>query len=133
MADLKVKILDEKQKEMEIENIQVASPLRKEFTIKLNEPLKEEQKRYYNVIYEVEETQPIFEHIFLINCKKFTLSFTYSSEENFDNLKLFHISSQDREKKLIPHDPNPKRGVFTQFTWNLEKGVKEKDIVRLEW
>ena len=133
MAELKVKILDEKENELEIENIQVASPLRKEFTIKLKEPLKKEQKRHYNVIYEVEEPNPIFEHIFLINSEKFSLTFTYPSGEQINSIKLFHISSQDREKKLVSQDPNTKRGLFTQITWNLENGVKEKDIIRLEW
>jgi len=134
MAELNVKIFDENQKELDIENIQVASPLRKEFTIKLNEPLKKDQRdRHYNIIYEVEEPKPIFEHVFLINSKKFTLSFTYPSEEKINSIKLYHISTQDREKKLIPQDPNTKRGLFTQINWNLENGVNEKDIIRLEW
>ena len=133
MDELKVKIFDENKNELEIESIQVASPLRKEFTIKLKEPLRKEQKRSYNVIYEVEEQKPIFEHIFLINSKTFTLSFTYPSGEKINTVKLFHISSQDREKKLLTPDPNTKRGLFTQITWNFENGVNENDIIRIEW
>ena len=133
MDELKVKILDENENELEIENIQVASPLRKEFTIKLKDPLRKEQKRHYNVIYEVEEPKPIFEHIFLVNSEKFSLTFTYPSGDKINSIKFYHISSQDREKKLIAQDPNTKRGLFTQITWNLENGVKEKDIVRAEW
>ena len=133
MDELKVKILDEKENELEIENIQVASPLRKEFTVKLKEPLTKEHERHYNVIYEVEEPKPIFEHIFLIDSEKFSFTFTVPSDQNINDIQLYHISSQDREKKLVTKPSSPKRGLFTQITWNLENGIKEKDIIRLEW
>lgn len=132
MDELNVKIFDEDKNELEIENIQVATPLRKEFTIKLKEPLRKEQKRYYNVVYQVKEPKPIFEHIFLINSKKFSFSFSYHNEDKINSIKLYHISSQEWEKKLLTHDVT-KHGSFTQITWNLENGVNEKDIIRLEW
>jgi len=133
MAELNVKIFDENQKELNIENIQVASPLRKEFTIKLHDPLRHNQKnRHYNIIYQVEEPKPIFEHMFLVNSKKLTFTFTYLTNNKTLNPKLYHISTEDREKKLLPY-PHTKSGLFTQVTWNLENGFSEKDIIRLEW
>ena len=130
---MNVRIFDEKNKDVKIDSIQVASPLRKEFTIKLNEPLKPGQKnRYYNVIYEVDETKPLFEHMFLVTSEIFSLKFSFPSEKNLEP-KLFHIGTKTRERDLVPHNPNIKKGLATQVTWKLENGVAEKDIIRLEW
>ena len=133
MAELNVKIFDEKNKEVKIDSIQVASPLRKEFTVKLNEPLQSGQKnRHYDIIYEVEEPQPIFEHMFLVSAEEFSLTFSFPSNENLQP-KLFHVGTEKREKNLVPHDPNLKKGLFSQISWKIEKGISEKDIIRLEW
>ncbi len=133
MAELNVKIFDENKKELNIENIQVSSPLRKEFTIKLHEPLRRNQKnRHYNVIYEVEEPKPVFEHMFLVNSEKFTFTFTYPNNNDALKPKLFYISTEDREKKLISLSTT-KSGMLTQMKWNLENSISEKDIIRLEW
>ena len=112
----------------QFENFHVDNEGRGSYTIEI---FSETTK--YSVNYEVEEPRPIFEHIFLINSQKFSLSFTYPSEEKIDTMKLYHISSQDREKNLVTPEPNPKRGLFTQLMWKIENGIKEKDIIRLEW
>jgi hypothetical protein len=132
--ELKVIASDERGNELQIKSINVDSPLRKEFSIKLNEPVFQGQTgRLYSVKYESEEPGRFFENLFLLNSKKLTVQFTYPTENKMKKPNLFIIRHQDREKKLLDSDPNIKQGVSTTMKWDVEMGINEKDIIRLEW
>ena len=132
--ELNVKASDERNNELQIKSINVDSPLRKEFSIRLNEPVFQGQiGRLYSVKYEVEEPTKFFENLFLLNSKKLTVQFSCPTESKIKKPNLFMIRHQNREKKVVDFDPNIKQGVSTTFNWEIETGVKEKDIVRLEW
>ena len=132
--ELNVKATDEKNNELQIKSINVDSPLRKEFSIKLNEPVFEGQTgRLYSVKYEAEEPGKFYENLFLLNAKKLTIQFTYPSEIKSKTPNLYLLQHDNRVKKLLDYDPNIKQGVATTMKWDIEEGIKEKDIVRLEW
>jgi len=132
--ELNVKATDEKNNELQIKSINVDSPLRKEFSIKLNEPVFEGQTgRLYSVKYEAEEPKKFYENLFLLNAKKLTIQFTYPTETKSKTPNLYLLQHDNREKKLLDYDPNIKQGVATTMKWDIEEGIKEKDIVRLEW
>lgn len=131
---LNVRASDERNNELQIKGINVDSPLRKEFTIKLNEPVFQGQTgRLYSVKYEAEEPSNFFENLFLLNSKKLTVQFSFPTDAKMKKPTLFLIQHEDREKKLLDPDPNVKQGVSTTLKWNIESGISEKDIVRLEW
>ncbi len=132
--ELNVRATDERNNELQIKSINVDSPLRKEFSIKLNEPVFQGQSgRLYSVKYEAEEPKGFFENLFLLNSKKLSVQFTYPTESKMRQPSLYMIRHQNREKKLIDYDPNLKQGVSTTMNWNIEAGINEKDIIRLEW
>ncbi len=133
-SELNVKLLDECDKELKLKSIHIDSPLRKEFTLKFSSPVyKGEKNRKYSVIYEAEEPKPTYEHFFWINTKKLTVNFSYPSNCGLKNPKLYYISREDREKKLVEYEPQIKQGILTQITWKLQNEVFERDIIKLEW
>lgn len=133
-SELKVKVLDENNQELKIKSIHVDSPLRKEFTIKFNKPVyQEQQNRHYTLIHEIEEQNPIFEHFFLINSDKLTVNFRFPTNSGANEPKLYLIRNDDREKNLMEAIPISRRGLLTEVTWEIPNGVNEKDIMRLEW
>jgi hypothetical protein len=132
--ELNVKSTDERNNELQIKGINVDSPLRKEFSIKLNEPVFQGQTgRLYSVKYEVEEPERFFENLFLLNSKKLTVQFTFPTQNKMNKPNLYMIQQYNREKKLLGYDPSIKQGVTTTMKWVIETGIKEKDIIRLEW
>ena len=131
---LHVKAYDENEKELEIDGISVDTEYRKEFTLKLNEPvLKGDKNRKYTIVYEVEHPHRFFEHLFLINTENLSVNFNFPTNGSISEPKLYLIASKDREKTLIPMKPDSKKGVVTQVEWKIPSGVMEKDLVRLEW
>ena len=132
--ELNVKAADEKNNELQIKSINVDSPLRKEFSIKLNEPVFQGQTgRLYSIQYQVEEPKKFYENLFLLNSDKLIVSFTYPTQTKGGKPSLYLIRHDDREKKMVDYDPNIKQGISTTLNWNIENGIKEKDIIRLEW
>ena len=61
------------------------------------------------------------------------MQFTFPTESKIKKPNLFMIRHENREKDLVDFNPNIKQGVSTTLNWEIEAGVKEKDIVRLEW
>ena len=131
--ELKVRVLDENQKELQIIGINVDTTVRKEFRIKLSKPVfKGDSGRKFSVIYEVEEPKNHYENLFLINSNRLCVRFIYPTEEKL-NPQLYAIQEKDREKRLLDRHPTKKEGVLTQLEWIKIDGVQEKDLIRLEW
>jgi len=70
--------------------------------------------------------------MFLINSEKFSLRFIFPTETKL-NPQLYSIENKNREKKLLDRIPTKKEGVVTQLEWKKVDGIKENDIIRLEW
>lgn len=129
---LNVKTLDNDGKELKILGVNVDAPFWKEFTLKLNKPLFRGEKIKYSINYKSEEPNNYHENMFLINSEKFSLRFIFPTETNL-NPQLYAIENKDREKKLVERIPTKKEGVVTQLEWKKVDGIKENDIIRLEW
>lgn len=133
-AELDVKASDEKNRDLQIKGINVDSPFRKEFTLKLNDPVfSGDENKSFSVRYHSEEPDRFFENMFLINTQKFILKFSFPTNEGVDKPKLYHIKHQDRDKKILDMDPDIKQGVVTQVKWEIDSGISENDMIRLEW
>jgi len=131
--DLNVRSFDENQNELQIIGINVDTPSRKEFTIKLNKPVfKGEKNQKFSITYKVEEPKNYFENLFLINAKKLTFRLIFPTEINLKP-KLYAIHEKNREKKLLDMEPTKKEGILTQVEWVKDDGINEKDLLRLEW
>jgi len=129
---LNVKTLDDDERELKILGVNVDAPFWKEFTLKLNKPLFHGDKITYSINYKSEEPNNYHENMFLINSKNFSLRFIFPTEIHL-NPQLYAIENKDREKKLVERIPTKKEGVVTQLEWKKVDGIKENDIIRLEW
>jgi hypothetical protein len=129
---LNVKSIDNDGRELKILGINVDAPRWKEFTLKLNKPLFRGDKIKYSINYKSEEPSNYHENMFLINSEGFSLRFIFPTETNL-NPQLYSIDNKDREKKLVERNPSKKEGVVTQLEWKKVDGIKENDIIRLEW
>lgn len=131
--ELNIRVTDENKEELKIMGINVDAPYRKEFTTKLNKPIFESDKnRKYSISYECDEPYNYCENQFLINSEKFSLEFIFPTNAKL-NPKFYVIQKKDREKKILDIIPNIKQGLFTQIEWKKDDGIKENDIIRLEW
>jgi hypothetical protein len=129
---LNVKTLDDDGRELKILGVNVDAPFWKEFTLKLNKPLFRGDKIKYSINYKSEEPNNYHENMFLINSEEFSLRFIFPTETNL-NPQLYAIENKDREKKLVERIPTKKEGIVTQLEWKKVNGIKENDIIRLEW
>jgi len=130
--ELNVKAYDEKNDELSVNGINVDSPFRKEFTLRLNSPVFKGDKGRYSVEYVVEEPKKYYENLFLINSDNLTVTFNFPTD-SIKHPKLYAIEKTSREKKLLDMDPDIKKGVRTQVKWKKIDGILEKDLIRLEW
>ena len=129
---LNVKTFDDDGKELKISGVNVDAPFWKEFTLKLNKPLFRGDKIKYSINYKSEEPNNYHENMFLINSEEFSLRFIFPTKTNL-NPQLYAIENKDREKKLVERIPSKKEGIVTQLEWETVDGIKENDIIRLEW
>jgi len=130
--DLNVKTFDDNGKELKVLGVNVNAPFWKEFTLKLNKPLFRGDKIRYSINYKSEEPTNYHENMFLINSDEFSLRFIFPTEIKI-NPQLYAIENKNREKKLLDRIPTKKEGVVTQLEWKKVDGIKENDIIRLEW
>lgn len=132
--ELNVHVYDETNNhELKITKIDIDRPYENEFTIKFKPPAFQGDRRSYTVKYTSEEPQKIWENHFLINSKKFRLSFVFPAKEKVIDPYLYVIQDKTNEKKNIDKDPEIRRGVNTIVTWNNLNGISKNDIVILEW
>ncbi len=133
-ADLNVRAVDEKGKELKIAGINLDTPKRKEFTIKLDEPVfSTDGERRYTIEYLVEEPKRSFENVFLINSEKLHVTFDFPAYEDIKEPKLYTITNHTGEKKLLKVNYKANVGLRTQLRWKKEDGIFENDMIRLEW
>lgn len=74
-ADLNVVIKDENNKKIKITSLNVNRPERKEFIVKLNKPIKPNQKSVLKLEYDWEEPERKFFYTLSTDCKKFKYEF----------------------------------------------------------
>ena len=131
-GDLNVKAYDENNNNLEIAGINLDTENKKEFSLKLNKPLFQNDKnKEYTITYETEFQNNFYEEFSPINIEEFSIEFVFSTN-NSVHPKLYLISFKDRQKS-IQEELDLKRGVTTQIKWVKLKNFKFKDIVRLEW
>ncbi|WP_179361515.1 adenylate/guanylate cyclase domain-containing protein [Nitrosopumilus cobalaminigenes] len=128
--DLDVKAFND-DVELQIKSINVDTDFIKEFTIKFEHPVFENEDMEFTITYASEAAKNEFNNKFLINAKKFDLIFSYSSNLKIKNPKAKLI--QNETEKQINIEPNIKRGIFTQVYWDTIKDISIGDEIELIW
>ncbi len=134
IQDLEIRILDDKKRELFISSINLDAEYRKEFTIRLNNPIvKGEKNRNYTLTYKIEEPNRTYENLFLINSGKLICNFEYRNSDNVMQPKFFVIEKHNREKKLVKSFSEKNKKGVTHLQWIKNDGIHEKDMIRIEW
>jgi hypothetical protein len=132
--DLKIQVYDDQEREMKISSINIDKPTCKEFTTEFNSPiLKDEKKRKYTLIYEVEEPERYFENALLIDVHKFSLDFKYPVNGCECNPVIYEIN-QETEQKTKSKIQSTIEKVEGYFTCHFVSEKNQRgDNIRIEW
>lgn len=132
LEDLHVKIYDENNDALTITRITFNKPYQKEFETNFKKPiLKNEQGRKYTLEYEVEEPYRYFENTFLIDCKKFILTFEYDSNEI--KPMIYEVNLETEQKKKLEQQlifEKKKNSFIAKWETNT---ITKGQTFRLEW
>lgn len=132
--ELGAQIVDERQRELKISGISTDTPYRKEFTVKLNSPVfKGDEDKNYTLKYATEEPEGVYENLFLINSEQLIYNVIYRMEKFPISPELFVIGEKNREKKLLEISSKKINGNIVYIQWIKEDGIREKDLIRIEW
>jgi hypothetical protein len=134
LEELKVKVYDENNQEMEIDFITMNYPYQKEFTTKFNTPiLKNDMNRAYTLEFEVEEPEQFYENFFQVDCKHFELIFHYPENSAILSPILYDVNSETDEATESTTTPfvEIQNGLILS-QWVIDNIQKGK-ILRIEW
>jgi class 3 adenylate cyclase len=120
-SKLNVTIKDENGKNLEIISLDVNKPHEKKFNVKLNNPIKKNQKGRLLVLeYDWEEPERVFEYVFSARCKKFKYLFTIPRDVSIKNMILEVIPGLGMKKRAEP----PPKITFSEdktiITWETQ-------------
>lgn len=132
-GDMNVKVYDEQGNDLEIAAINVNKPLRKEFNVRLKNPIKPRQrKRFLTLEYDWEEPDRNFFYKLATDCKNFKYQFIMPKGVEIKN----RILKVDTEMGYKWHaSPAPKINYLddkTEITWEA-KNLKAYEAYRFEW
>jgi len=131
--ELNVQAYDENDKEISVAGINVDTPYRKEFSLKLNSPInKGETEKKYSLAYEVEEPTRCYENSFLLNSDNFVLTFNFPTDQKL-NPKLYLIKNSDKEKLELKSESTKVTGLRTKMIWTKPDGIIENNLIRFQW
>ena len=120
--DLNVSIKDENDEELEIISLDVNKSHEKKFNVKLNRPIRKNQKnRVLKLEYDWEEPYKVFEYVFSTKCKKFKYTLTAPKELQLKNRVLevareLGIKKRAESPSKIKYDSDK-----TIITWESKK------------
>jgi len=134
LDELKVKVYDEQNQDMEIDYIIMNYPYQKEFTTKFNRPvLKNDQNRSYVLEYQVEEPERFYENFFQVDCEYFELIFKFPQDSSITIPTLYDVNSETDAKTdsvVLPTVENKNGEISSKWCIdNIHKGT----VIRVEW
>lgn len=131
--DMNVSVRDENNDELNIMSLNVNKPYYKEFIVKLNKPLKPNQKgRILKLEYDWEEPDRNFVYRFASNCKRFRYLFTIPKGIEVKNRVLKVDSETGYKTHVTPSAVVKYLGDRTQITWE-SSNLHAYDAYRFEW
>lgn len=133
LFELNVQAFDENDKQLSISGINLDTPYRKEFSLKLNSPaFKNEKNRKYSIVYEIEEPNRNHENSFLTSVKNFLFTFNFPTNCKL-NPTLNLVSNQAEQTLELNPDPQNAKGLRTKMRWAKTDGISEGSLIQLKW
>jgi len=133
-SKLNVKVTDEYRNKLKLVSLNVNKPYEKEFLVKLNKPLKLNQKgRSLKLEYDWDEPDRNFVYKLSSECKKFTFLLTLPNEVELKNLRVLRV---DPETGYKTHATPPANIKYlkkrTEMRWQATN-LHAYDAYRFEW
>ena len=133
LADLNIKAIDENENKLEMGGIYLDTENKKEFSLKLNNPIfHNTQEVKYTISYETELPKNYFEEFCQIDIKELSTEFIFPSNIENLNPKFYVLTSKERQKSPQV-EIDLKRGITTKIVWETFENLKNNDLIRLEW
>lgn len=134
IQELNINVFEDDGSQMKLSSINMDKPFNKEFTTLFSNPiLKGEVGRNYTLEYDVEEPERYYENAFLVDCKKFELSFSYPENSKLQPPILYDIVQEtDKIKKSNLSPITESKDGFSIVRWTLED-VSKGTTLRIEW
>lgn len=132
-SEMNVRVTDEKNNELSLKDLNVNKPLRKQFIVKLNEPVKMGQKKkFVKLEYDWEEPDRSFFYKLATNCKKFSYKFTIPKGIDIKN-RVLKVDTEMGYKWYADPPSDIRFGQKnTIITWT-GKNLHAYDAYKFEW
>lgn len=131
--EMNVTIRDEENNELDILSLNVNKPYHKEFIVKLNKPLKPNQKgRFLKLEYDWEEPDRNFFYKFASDCRKFKYLFTMPKGVELKNRVLKVDSETGYKTHATPASTVRYLADKTEISWQASN-LRAYDAYRFEW
>jgi len=133
-SKLNVKVTDERRNKLKIVSLNVNKPYEKEFLVKLNKPLKLNQKgRSLKLEYDWDEPDRNFVYKLSSECKKFTFLLTLPNDVELKNLRVLRVDPETGYKTHATPSANIKYlKKRTEMRWQATN-LHAYDAYRFEW
>jgi len=132
-SDLNVKGFDENDEVLELGGIYLDTKYKKEYSLKLNKPIfQNDKKNDFTISYETILPSNFFEDFLQIGTTAFAAKFIFPTNcENID--PKFYLLRYNERQKLPQQRMSIQRGVTTQISWDKITELNKGDLVRVEW
>jgi len=132
-ADTNVSIKDEDNNKLKIVSVNINKPLTKEFLVKLEKPIKQNQKRrFLKLEYDWEEPERKFIYTLASECKKFKYVFTIPKGAEIKN-RILKVDPATRAKVHASPPANIRYlDDKTEITWQASN-LHSYDTYQFEW
>jgi hypothetical protein len=131
--DLNLRVYGEDGNPINIKEVNLDSPTRKEFTIELKPPLYPNEDRLYMVEWDWEEPQRYFEYTFVTLCRSAQVEMVFPATKNYE-LSVYEVIRETREKRASDIKPKKRMivGNEAKIVWS-RNDIDMNTILRFEW
>ena len=135
-SKLNVKVTDENQKNLEILSLDVNRPLQKGFFVKLEKPIRKNQRgRTVKLEYDWEEPERSFEYAFASKTKKFKYFFSAPKDLELKHRILEAVRDRADKRRMEPPAETKYLDDRTEILWESPKNhkINSHDVFVFQW
>lgn len=130
--DLHVLVTDSKRKKLKILAVNAKNPLKKTFTVQLDNPIQPGSMKMLKVEWDWEEPERSYQHTFSSECKKFRYFLKISKKISLNQRVLKVVPAIGHAEFASPAPIVKYRNGKTVVSWE-RKGILANEAYRLDW
>lgn len=135
--DLNLEIYDEQGRTLDLEDITLDQPMRKEFLVKFREPLYPDDPTRASLLYTVkwdwEEPKRCFEYTLVTQCDRLDFSLIFPKVADI-KLRVYEIEPETGVRHLCAKRPRPTeiKGDKASIRW-IDRDIRKRRRLRFTW